>query len=79
MGLGGTAKKVQKLADVADSLQARVKSIREDVEQTQETVIDTHERVEALEHEVARQGELLDAIATELDVDTGESADDDNA
>ncbi|GAA0643558.1 DUF5798 family protein [Salarchaeum japonicum] len=79
MGLGGTAKKVQKLADVADSLQARVKSIREDVEQTQETVIDTNERVEALEREVARQGEVLDAIATELDVDTGESDGDDNA
>jgi len=79
MGLGSTAKKVQKLADVAESLQTRVQSIREDVEETQGTVKDTNERVMALEREVARQGEVLDALADELDVDTGESTGDNNA
>ena len=69
MGLGSTTKKIQLLADSAEKMYHRLNEVREQVETTQRTVDDTGERVKRLESEVAEQRAVLEAIATELDVD----------
>ena len=69
MGFGSTAKKVQKLADVAEKTYSRLNDLREQIQQLRDTVDETGERVEALEAEVAEQRAVLDAIAREHDID----------
>lgn len=71
MGLGGTAKKVQQMVDIAETLHARVMDIKNRVEGTQVTVDETAARVEAIETELAEQRKLLDALAEAqgLDID----------
>lgn len=69
MGLGSTAKKVQKLADVAEEMYKRVTELREQINALRETVEETSDRVETLEADVAAQRALLDAIAEQHDVD----------
>lgn len=71
MGLGGTAKKVQQMVDIAETLHARVMDIKDRVEGTQVTVDETAARVEAIETELAEQRKLLDALAEAqgLDID----------
>lgn len=69
MGLGGTAKKIQTLADTAEKMYTRLNDLREQVQATQESVTDTTRRVKRLENEMAEQRALLNAVAEELDVD----------
>lgn len=69
MGLGGTAKKIQTLADTAEKMYQRLNELREQVQATHESVTDTTDRVKRLENEMAEQRALLDAVATELDID----------
>lgn len=69
MGLGSTAKKVQQMVDIAEKLHARVMDIKDRVEGTQETVDETAERVTAIESELAEQRKIIDAIASEHDID----------
>jgi TolA-binding protein len=69
MGLGGTAKKIQKLADLAEELYGRVNDIRDQIREMQETVSETSARVERLEAENAEQRALLEALAEEQGLD----------
>lgn len=69
MGLGSTAKKVQKVADVAEQMYERLNKLREEVDAMRETVQTTEERVERLESEMAEQRALLDAVAEEQGID----------
>jgi chromosome segregation ATPase len=69
MGLGSTAKKLQMLADTAEKMFHRLNEVREQVETTQTTVQDTGDRVQQLETEIVEQRAILEAIATELDID----------
>lgn len=69
MGLGSTAKKVQKLADRADDLYQRMQALHEQVRETRETVDDTNERITRLEAEMAAQREVLAALAEEEGID----------
>lgn len=69
MGLGGTAKKVQKLADRADDLYQRVQRLHEQLSETRETVDDTNERVATLEVELAEQRALVTALAEAQGID----------
>jgi chromosome segregation ATPase len=69
MGLGGTAKKIQTLADKAEQTYKRLNDLRDEVEETQRTVTDTAERVGHLETEMAEQRAVLDAVAEEVGVD----------
>lgn len=69
MGLGGTAKKIQMLADKAEQMYQKLNELREEVEETQTTVKDTASRVNHLENEMAEQRAVLDAIAEEVGVD----------
>ncbi|MFB6307814.1 MAG: DUF5798 family protein [Haloarculaceae archaeon] len=72
MGLGGTAKKIQKVADMAEDLYGKLNEQREQLQSLRETVEHTGERVDAIETELAEQRALLRAIADEQGVDTDE-------
>lgn len=69
MGFGSTAKKIQKLADMAEQLYARLQEVRAEVDATRETVEETNERMSDLEGEVAAQRALLEALAAAQGVD----------
>ena len=69
MGFGDTAKKIQTLADRAERTYRKISELRDEVDETQETVIDTSERVKTLENEMAEQRAVLDAVAEEVGVD----------
>ena len=77
MGFGSTAKKLQKVTEVADKLQDRFERLREQVNDLSGTVEDTHDRVEGMEAELTEQRELLEAIAESegVDVESAVSAD----
>ncbi|ELZ35691.1 DUF5798 family protein [Halorubrum tebenquichense] len=69
MGFGDTAKKIQTLADRAERTYKKISELRDEVDETQETVLDTSERVKTLENEMAEQRAVLDAVAEEVGVD----------
>ncbi|MFW6317805.1 MAG: DUF5798 family protein [Halorubrum sp.] len=69
MGFGDTAKKIQTLADKAERTYQKINELRAEVEETQTTVLDTSERVQRLENEMAEQRAVLDAVASEVGVD----------
>jgi len=69
MGLGSTAKRVSKVADLAEELYGRVQELRKEVAATRETVTDTNERVDTLERELAEQRAIVEALAAEQGVD----------
>jgi hypothetical protein len=69
MGLGSTTKKIQMLADTAEKMFHRLNEVREQVDTTQETVQNTGDRVQTLETEIVEQRAIIEAIATELDID----------
>lgn len=72
MGLGGTAKKIQKLADRAEDLYERLNRVREDVEEVRGTVEETSERVERIDAEMEDQRAILEALAEQQGVDVEE-------
>lgn len=74
MGFGGTAKKIQKLADTAEKLYSKLNDLREQVAEMREQLDTTSERVETLERESAEQRALLEAIAEEQGIDTDDVA-----
>ncbi len=69
MGFGDTAKRIQTLADKAERTYQKISELRDEVEETQDTVTDTAERVRGLENEMAEQRAVLDAVAEEVGVD----------
>lgn len=72
MGFGSTAKKIQKLADTAEKLYARLNELREQVLEMRDTLDSTNDRVETLERESAEQRALLEALAEEQSIDVEE-------
>jgi uncharacterized coiled-coil DUF342 family protein len=69
MGLGSTAKKVQKLADLAEKMYTRINQMVEQLQELRGTVDETGERVEQIEQELEQHRTLLEAIAEEHDID----------
>jgi chromosome segregation ATPase len=72
MGIGGTAKKLQKVAEMAEDVYARLNELREQLAEMRETAQDTRDRVDRLETENAEQRALLEALAERegIDVET---------
>lgn len=72
MGIGGTAKKLQKVAEMAEDVYARLNELREQLAQMRETAQETRDRVDKLERENAEQRALLEALAEKegIDVET---------
>jgi chromosome segregation ATPase len=69
MGIGGTAKKLQKVAEMGEELYKRINDLREQVNEMRETVTATHDRVDVLESEVAEQRAILEALARKEGID----------
>ncbi|MFC6825583.1 DUF5798 family protein [Halopelagius fulvigenes] len=69
MGLGGTAKKLQKVAEMAEDVYARLNDLRDQIHAMRETVDETKDRVDTLETESAEQRAILEAIAEEQGID----------
>jgi len=69
MGLGSTAKKVQKLADLAEKMYKRINHMVEQLQELRGTVDETGQRVEEIERELEHHRLLLEAIAEEHDID----------
>lgn len=71
MGLGGTAKKLQRMIEMAEQTYNRLNEVREQLNGLRTTVEDTGERVERLEAEQDEQRALLEALAEEQGLDVG--------
>jgi chromosome segregation ATPase len=69
MGIGGTAKKLQKVAEMGEELYKRINDLRAQVAEMRETVNATHDRVDALESEVTEQRAILEALAAHEGID----------
>jgi len=69
MGLGSTAKKLQQIADMAEDVYARLNQLREQVVETRETVDETKARVDEMDHELAEQRAIVEALAEREGID----------
>jgi DNA anti-recombination protein RmuC len=71
MGLGGTAKKLQKVMDAAEQLYSKMNEVIERLTTLEGEVEHTSTQVDRLERDVAEQRALVEAIAKQhgLDVD----------
>ncbi|WP_332898555.1 DUF5798 family protein [Haladaptatus sp. CMSO5] len=72
MGLGGTAKKLQKVADTAEELYKRLNELRDQILALRQQVESTGAKVESIEADLTEQRVLLEALAEKegLDVET---------
>jgi hypothetical protein len=70
MGLGGTAKKIGKMLDIAEQTYKRLNEVREQLNTLRETVERTDERFDDVEREQRRQRALIEALADERGIDT---------
>lgn len=69
MGLGGTAKKLQKVMDAAEQLYSKMNEIIGELKQLQTEVETTSEQVDRIERDLAAQRALLEAVADQQDID----------
>lgn len=69
MGIGGTAKKLQKVAEMAEDVYARLNELRDQLAEMRETTQATKARVDRLEVENAEQRALLEALAEREGID----------
>jgi TolA-binding protein len=65
MALGGTARKIQKLADTAETLYEQSKELQQRVVNLEESVDESTQRLDRLEVEGEKQRVLIEAIARE--------------
>jgi DNA anti-recombination protein RmuC len=70
MGLGGTAKKLQKVMDAAEQLYSKMNEIIGELRDLQSEVETTSEQVDRIEQDLARQEALLEAVAERQGIDT---------
>ncbi|MFB6167366.1 MAG: DUF5798 family protein [Haloferacaceae archaeon] len=69
MGFGSTAKKLQKVTEMAEKVYGKLKELRTEVDATRETVEETAERTARLEAELAEQRALVDRLLEANGVD----------
>ena len=69
MGLGGTARKLQKVTEMAEDVYTRLNDLRDQVVEMRETTQETKDRVDRLERESAEMRALLEALAEEEGID----------
>lgn len=73
MGLGSTAKKLQKVVDAAEQLYAKMNEVIQRLTTLEEEVESTSRQVDVLERELAEQRALLDAVARTEGIDVEET------
>ena len=69
MGLGGTAKKLQKVTDMAEDVYSRLNDLRDQIVEMRETTRETSDRVDRLERETAEVRALVEALADDNGID----------
>lgn len=69
MGLGSTAKKLQKVTDMAEDVYSRLNDLRDQVVEMRETTRETSDRVDRLERETAEVRALVEALADDNGID----------
>ena len=69
MGLGGTAKKLQKVTDMAEDVYTRLNDLRDQIVEMRETTQETSDRVDRLERETAEVRALVEALAEKEGID----------
>lgn len=69
MGLGGTAKKLQKIANMAEEMYARVNDLREQLNGLGQTVEQTNATIEQLRREHAETRALVEQLAEKEGID----------
>lgn len=69
MGLGTTAKKLQRVADMAEKLYQKTDEVRSQLNEVKAHVETTRETVERIERDVDEQRAILDALAREQGID----------
>lgn len=74
MGLGSTTKKLQRVAEMAETLYQKVDELRTQVNEVKDHVETTSQRVERIEHDLDEQRAVLDALAREQGIDVDATA-----
>jgi DNA anti-recombination protein RmuC len=69
MALGGTAKKLQKVIDAAEQLYSKMNEVIERVGRVEEDLETTSAQVNHIEHELAEQRALVEALAEQQGID----------
>jgi septal ring factor EnvC (AmiA/AmiB activator) len=69
MGLGGTAKKLQKVMDAAEQLYSKMNEVITELKEVQSEVETTSEQVDRIERDLAEQRALLEAVAEQQGID----------
>ncbi|MFP4589983.1 MAG: DUF5798 family protein [Halobacteriales archaeon] len=69
MGLGSTAKRVQRLSEVAEELYGKLSEVLDRVRDIEGAIEETNDRVTAIEARLDRQERLLEALAEANGVD----------
>ena len=70
MGLGSTAKKLQKVADIAEQLFKRINAMRSEIQDLQGAVESTETDAAELRRELAETRAIVEAVAEAEGVDT---------
>jgi len=73
MGLGSTAKKLQKVIDAAEQLYAKMNEVIQRLTKLEEEVETTSRQTDELERELAEQRALLEAVAEAEGIDVEET------
>lgn len=73
MGLGGTAKKLQKVANMAEDLYSKLNDLREELAMLRETVEQTNTDVKQIRHEQQVNRALLERLAEQQGIDVNET------
>ncbi|MFB6184376.1 MAG: DUF5798 family protein [Haloarculaceae archaeon] len=69
MGFGDTAKKIQRLGDVAEQTYEKMNRVVADVQRLREDFESTSERVQRMERDLAEQRAIVEALAERDGVD----------
>ncbi len=69
MALGGTAKKLQKVIDAAEQLYSKMNEVIERVGRVEDDLETTSAQVDHIEHELAEQRAVIEALADQQGVD----------
>ena len=70
MPFGDTAKKISRVADIAEKLYERLNQVIEQVQDVRERVEDTSDQIESMDRELAEQRVIVEALAEQEGIDT---------
>jgi DNA anti-recombination protein RmuC len=69
MGFGDTAKKIQRVTDIAEKLYERLNQVIEQVQDLKDRVESTSDQLDSMDRELAEQRAIVEALAEQQGVD----------